>query len=198
MISPFMELASGILLYLESYKVRLTSNHTTSSSLLSLSNTHIDTMPSFLAALSDPKPYHILTYGTLLGSNLFQTFLAGPVAFKALPRPNFSQLQQAIFPLYFGFQTALPVVLALTWPGERLASAGDAVMRRNAGYRGLLAEENKWIALIPIALMFGTSLANLVWLGPATTKVMKERKHQGMLDMISRVRKGEIEDRLTQ
>lgn len=130
-------------------------------------------MPT-LASLSDPKNYHILTYGTLLGSNLFQTFLAGPLAFKALPRPSFSTLQQAIFPPYFTFQTALPIVLALTWPGEKIAS-----IRKNAGPMGLLEEENRWIALAPIMTMFVTSLANLLVLGPATTKVMKERKHQG-------------------
>jgi hypothetical protein len=135
-------------------------------------------MPSF-SSLSDPKAYHIITYGTLLGSNLFQTFLAGPVAFKALPRPSFSVLQQAIFPPYFTFQTALPIILALTWPGEKLASVGGAVARRNAGLSGLLADENRWIALIPVVTMFATSLLNLVLLGPATTKVMRERKHQG-------------------
>lgn len=36
-----------------------------------------------------------------------------------------------------------------------------------------------WDALIPIGVMFGTNLLNLLYLGPATTKVMKERKHQG-------------------
>ncbi|KAF7196421.1 Xanthocillin biosynthesis cluster protein D [Pseudocercospora fuligena] len=133
-------------------------------------------------SLFDPKNYHILTYGTLLGSNLFQTFLAGPLAFKALPRPSFSTLQQAIFPPYFTFQTALPLVLALTWPGEKLAQAGGAVARRHAGPYGLLEEENRWIALLPIVIMFGTSLLNLVALGPATTKVMKERKHQETRD----------------
>ncbi|SMQ50139.1 unnamed protein product [Zymoseptoria tritici ST99CH_1A5] len=131
----------------------------------------------FLASLTDPKPYHILTYGTLLGSNLFQTFINGPLAYNALPRPSFSTLQTAIFPVYFGIQTALPVVLALTWPGER-SVAGHV----NSGFKGLLAEENKWTALTPIALMFVTNLANLVWLGPATTKVMKERKHQETRD----------------
>ncbi|KAK3083594.1 hypothetical protein LTR53_020128, partial [Teratosphaeriaceae sp. CCFEE 6253] len=82
-------------------------------------------MPS-TASLSDPKAYHLLTYGTLLGSNLFQTFLNGPVAFTALPRAQFSTLQQAIFPPYFSFQTALPVILALTWPGDKLAGVGGA------------------------------------------------------------------------
>lgn len=63
-----------------------------------------------------------------------------------------------------------------------MASAGGAVVRKNAGYAGLLEEENLWTALIPIVLMAGTSLLNLAALGPATTKVMKERKHQGRSD----------------
>lgn len=137
-------------------------------------------MPTF-SSLSDPNAYHILTYGTLLGSNLFQTFLNGPVAYKALPRPQFSTLQQAIFPPYFSFQTALPIILALTWPGEKVAAAGSAAMRQNTGARGLLEGDNVLTALTPIAIMFGTSLLNLVLLGPATTKVMRERKHQGGL-----------------
>jgi len=138
-------------------------------------------MPS-LSSISDPKAYHIITYGTLLGSNLFQTFMAGPLAYQALPRPQFSQLQQAIFPPYFTLQTVLPLVLALTWPGEKLAAAGGAVARKSTGYAGVFEEENRWTALIPIALMCGTSLLNLVALGPATTKVMIQRKHQETRD----------------
>ncbi|KAI6867179.1 hypothetical protein KC338_g4513 [Hortaea werneckii] len=138
-------------------------------------------MPS-LSSISDPKAYHIITYGTLLGSNIFQTFLAGPLAFKALPRPSFSTLQTAIFPPYFALQTALPLVLALTWPGEKLAGLGGQALRSNAGWRGVLQEDNMWDALIPIGVMFGTNLLNLLYLGPATTKVMKERKHQETRD----------------
>ena len=133
-------------------------------------------MPS-LASFSDPKVYHILTYGTLLGSNLFQSFLAGPISFSCLPRAQFSTLQQKIFPPYFSFQTALPLVLALTWPGEKLARD---VLRKDVGWRGVAEGGNMWTALLPIAIIFGTSLLNLVVLGPATTKVMRERKHQGM------------------
>lgn len=95
------------------------------------------------------------------------------------PDYQISTLQQAIFPPYFGFQTALPIVLALTWPGDRLIAADDAVARQHAGYSGLLEQHNRWIALVPILTMFATSLANLLVLGPATTKVMKLRKHQG-------------------
>ncbi|KAM0720411.1 hypothetical protein Q7P37_004547 [Cladosporium fusiforme] len=138
-------------------------------------------MPS-LASLSDPKVYHILTYGTLLGSNLFQTFLGGPLAFKALPRPSFSTLQQAIFPPYFTFQAALPVLLAITWPGERLAAVGGSEVTQNAGFWGIFSEASLLTAGVPVALMFATSAANLLVFGPATTKVMKERKHQETRD----------------
>ena len=105
--------------------------------------------------------------------------MAGPVAFKVLPRPSFSQLQQAIFPPFFAFQTALPVILALTWPGDKIASTSAFTVRENAGWRGLTNEVNWWTALAPVGIMFATGLVNLVALGPATTKVMKERKHQG-------------------
>ena len=137
-------------------------------------------MPS-TASFSDPKVYHILTYGTLLGSNLFQTFLGGPLAFKALPRPQFSTLQQAIFPPYFTFQAALPVLLALTWPGDKIAQVGTKAITQNTGFWGILSDNSFWTAGIPVAIMFATSAANLFVFGPATTKVMKERKHQGKI-----------------
>jgi hypothetical protein len=137
-------------------------------------------MPS-TASFRDPKVFHILTYGTLLGSNLFQTFLGGPLAFKALPRPSFSTLQQAIFPPYFTFQAALPVLLALTWPGEKIAQVGGRELIQNAGFWGIFSENSLLTAGVPVFLMFATSAANLLVFGPATTKVMKERKHQGKM-----------------
>ncbi|TKA81324.1 hypothetical protein B0A55_02769 [Friedmanniomyces simplex] len=103
-------------------------------------------MPS-TTSLTSPTSYHLLTYGTLLGSNLFQTFLNGPISYTALPRAQFSTLQQAIFPPYFSLQTG-----------------------------------NFWDALVPIAVILGTSLVNLVVLGPATTRVMRRRKHQETRD----------------
>jgi hypothetical protein len=102
-----------------------------------------------------------------------QTFVGGVIAYKALARPQFSQLQQKIFPVYFGIQTALPVVLALTYPGSGIP-LGVA-----SGFSGALAEVNKWSVLVPLATIFVTSVANPLFLGPATTRVMRERKVQG-------------------
>jgi hypothetical protein len=156
--------------------------HLDSSVSSHTSGPHISTaiMPS-TASFSDPKVYHILTYGTLLGSNLFQTFLGGPLAFKALPRPQFSTLQQAIFPPYFTFQAALPVLLALTWPGDKIAQVGVKAITQNTGFWGIFSDNSFWTAGVPVAIMFATSAANLFVFGPATTKVMKERKHQGKI-----------------
>jgi hypothetical protein len=100
-----------------------------------------------------------------------QTFVGGIVSYQALPRPQFSQLQQKLFPVYFGLQTAFPAILALTYPGSKLLSI-------QSGLQGVLAD--RWGALFPIATIFVTSLANWAFIGPATTRIMRDRKHQGI------------------
>ncbi|GLI73755.1 hypothetical protein PoHVEF18_001984 [Penicillium ochrochloron] len=122
--------------------------------------------------MTDPRPYHILSYGTLLGSQVFQSFVGGIVAFRALPRPQFATLQTAIFPVYFSMQTALPIVVALT------ASRGGQAL----GLSGLAAPENRYNTLLPMATVAITGLINMFVLRPLTTKTMRERKHQETRD----------------
>ncbi|KAH6668031.1 hypothetical protein B0J14DRAFT_176910 [Halenospora varia] len=129
-----------------------------------------------LSIFKSPAPYHIITYGTLLGSQFFQSFIGGVVAFKVLTRPQFSQLQQKLFPIYFGMQTALPAVLALTYPGSA-SPLGTA-----SSLSGVLADSNRWSVLVPLATMFVGGLINMVYVGPATTKIMRERKVQETRD----------------
>lgn len=157
-----------------------------------------------LSSLTSLAPYHILryspghfdatihigeiiansrSYGTLLGTEVFQSFIAGVQAYRVLPRPQFATLQSALFPIYFSMQTALPIVMAITYPGER-----SAVGNTNIGLSGVLAEVNRFGVLLPLVTIFATSAANLAIIGPATTKCMRERKHQGKL----RVRGGDI------
>ena len=71
-------------------------------------------------------------------------------------------------------QTALPVALALTFPGGSSENAKVA-----SGMAGLMLDQNRYSVLLPISTMFLLNLVNLTFLGPATTKVMKQRKHQG-------------------
>ncbi len=48
---------------------------------------------------------HLLFYATLLGAELFQTFILTKVSFHALPRSAFITLQKRLFPVYFRAQT---------------------------------------------------------------------------------------------
>ncbi|KAI2792517.1 hypothetical protein POX_b02555 [Penicillium oxalicum] len=122
--------------------------------------------------MTDPRPYHILSYGTLLGTQVFQSFVGGIVAFRALPRPQFATLQTAIFPVYFSMQTALPIVVALT-----ASRHGQAL-----GLSGLAAPENRFNTLLPMATVAITGLINMFVLRPLTVKTMRERKHQETRD----------------
>lgn len=78
-------------------------------------------------------------------------------------------------------QTALPVVLALTYPARKSILAVGAP-ESSGGLLGVLEAGNRWTVLVPIATMFVAGLANMVVIGPATTQTMKERKHQETRD----------------
>lgn len=92
--------------------------------------------------------------------------------FKTVTRQAFSAIQTGLFPIYFGLQTAIPVILALTFPGNTLFGLPS-------GIQGLLDESHRYASLLPIATMFVTGLVNLVVLYPVVTDVMKERRGQG-------------------
>lgn len=94
--------------------------------------------------------------------------------FRVLERPSFSAAQSALFPIYFSLQTALPIVLALTYPG----SSGPLGV--TSGITGFLDESNRYDTLLPLAVAFVTGAANLFVLLPATTKIMADRRAQGM------------------
>ncbi|KAK5664055.1 hypothetical protein OQA88_269 [Cercophora sp. LCS_1] len=113
------------------------------------------------------------SYGTLLGTTFFHTFVGGIVSFQVLARPQFSLLMAKLFPVYFTMQTALPLVLALTYPGSLSTESGIA---------GVLDESVRSTVLVPIASIFVTALANLAVVGPATTKCMDQRKLQERKD----------------
>ncbi|KAI4191770.1 MAG: hypothetical protein LQ346_004622 [Caloplaca aetnensis] len=94
-------------------------------------------------------------------------------------RAQFASLQAAIFPIYFGLQTALPVLLALTYPAAR-SSTGFS--QSQSGFSGFLAEQNRYDVLAPIAMVFAINVANLTYVGPETNKTMRLRKHQETRD----------------
>lgn len=102
--------------------------------------------------------------------------MGGIIAYRTLPRPQFSTLQASMIPVYFTLQASLPVVVALTYPGER-PFGGRGV----SGLSGVLAEGNRTTALYPLLTMFLAGLTNRLVLGPMTAKIMRQRRHQGLL-----------------
>lgn len=95
-----------------------------------------------------------------------QTFVGGVVAYKALPRPMFSQLQQRIFPIYFTLQSVLPVLVLATHPS---ASISSLLSPASPSFNS---------TTVPLLLVLASSLLNLAVVGPATTRTMRERKKQ--------------------
>lgn len=121
--------------------------------------------------LLSPAPYHIISYGTLLGTTFFHSFINGFTQIKVLPRSQFAAVQNKLFPVYFSMQSVIPVILALTYPG------GGPYGTR-AGIVGLLDPTNRWTFVVPLVAMAATGLANLLILLPATQKCMEARKAQ--------------------
>ena len=88
------------------------------------------------------------------------------VCYMCLPRPQFSSLQKRIFPVYFGLQTALVAVTAITYPSGSLVALG----------------QNKLDATV-LSLTLGISVLNLLVFGPRTSQAMVERAHQGSISI---------------
>lgn len=68
--------------------------------------------------------------------------------------------------------------MALTYPGvKNVSPLGGA--NESSSIWGLLEERNRWSVGAPIVGILVCNVVNLAWAGPVTTKIMKERKHQG-------------------
>lgn len=117
---------------------------------------------SLPAVLTTLAPYHLISYATLLGSSLFQTFVNTKICYTELPRSAFTTLQKRLFPVYFRCQALLLVLTAATLPPYGPAS--------------LLRDRRDWIPFAAIGL---TTMANLFTYGPRTRQAMIDRTHQG-------------------
>jgi hypothetical protein len=106
---------------------------------------------------------------------VFHSFVGGIVSFRVLSRPQFSVLQQNLFPIYFGLQAILPVLITMTYPSPAPASVPNS-------FRGVLHSDNETHVLVPLALMMMAGVVNWAIVGPETTKVMRKRKHQETKD----------------
>lgn len=147
--------------------------------------------PSTTLVVCTHSTHTTRSYGTLLGSTLFQSFISGVVAFRVLPRPQFSTLQKHTFPIYFALQSIAPVAMALTYPRgptsllpSFLLPSSPAAPPPSFSFfapASTSTSSNKLASWLH-ATMFVTAVVNLVYVGPKTTEIMGIRKHQETRD----------------
>ncbi|KAH3688714.1 hypothetical protein WICPIJ_000314 [Wickerhamomyces pijperi] len=95
---------------------------------------------------------HLLLYSLSFGGVTYYSYVASPIAFKSLPREQFSALQSHVFPQFFITQAIAPIFIGLTSPFA-LTTAG----------------------LSALAIGAVSGLANSIWLLPKTKALKEER-----------------------
>lgn len=101
---------------------------------------------------------HVLAYGSLLGTLIFNTFIVGLTMFANMPRQMFGRVQAKMFPKYFSLTTAaLLILLAGHWlySPAGLSAAAPGVT--------------------PLLWAVGLNVVNLLFIEPYVTKMMFER-----------------------
>ncbi|KAI8616900.1 hypothetical protein BC830DRAFT_1080286 [Chytriomyces sp. MP71] len=121
-------------------------------------------LPSYLPGLHS---CHVVALGTLTGMVLHTTFVNSIIQYQTLSKSIFGHLQNAQFPPYFAIGSAC--ALFLTASTARLG--GFASLPAALSASGAGAFQTKLMAAAALG-----SVANWLWVGPVTTRVMLERK----------------------
>ena len=87
------------------------------------------------------------------GGACFYSFVASPIAFQILERPQFSILQNKVFPIYFKLQSIAPLFLAASTP-----VSGSYIIYSILSFASI------------------TGMTNLFWLLPWARSVKEQRK----------------------
>ncbi|CAG7946931.1 unnamed protein product [Penicillium nalgiovense] len=116
-------------------------------------------MESFLKTVGNLLPYHLLSYGALLGTELYQSFINTKICYQALPMKEFIILQKRLFPVYFGTQVGLTALTAATHPP----------------YSILSLIQDPW-SVAPLAVAGLTGCLNWFIYGPRTTTATLVRR----------------------
>lgn len=127
-------------------------------------------MVAFLDVVGNLLPYHLLSYGALLGTELYQarllslkqasdlmtnqiqSFINTKICYQALPMKEFILLQKRLFPIYFGTQVGLTALTAATHPPYSIFSL----------------VQDPW-SITPLAIVGLTGCLNWFIYGPRTT-----------------------------
>lgn len=134
-------------------------------------------MVAFLDVVGSLLPYHLLSYGALLGTELYQvrllsleqasdlvtnqmqSFVNTKICYQALPMKEFIILQKRLFPIYFGTQVGLTALTAATHPPYSIFSLA----------------QDPW-SVAPLAIAGLTGCLNWFIYGPRTTTATLVRR----------------------
>lgn len=122
-------------------------------------------------------PLHLLSFSTLLGTQIWQSFAVTKIAFQSLPRSAFTTLNRRIFRAYFLGQSILVLVTAITAPSNPVLE--NLPFRISAG-RSSRSAVTTWAATF--AVMACSSLLNLFLWEPRSRRAMIDRTHQETRD----------------
>lgn len=89
------------------------------------------------------------------------------LCFRHLPRPQFTNLNKHVFPIYFSLQLGLVLLTVATYPPQSFLS---------------LVRQGHWNEYVPLALNVIMAALNAGVYGPRTLKLMVERTHQETRD----------------
>jgi len=126
-------------------------------------------------------PLHLLSFSTLLGTQLWQTFIVTKIAFQSLPRSAFTTLNKRIFRAYFLSQSILVLITAITVPNNPVL---ESLPVRLSGARSIDQGATTWAATFTI--MASSSLLNLFLWEPRSRRAMIDRIHQETRDRDSK------------
>ncbi|KAJ5947956.1 hypothetical protein N7466_000971 [Penicillium verhagenii] len=73
-------------------------------------------MDAILQTVGNLLPYHLLSYGALLGTELYQSFVNTRLCYRHLPTREFLLFNKHVFPTYFTCQIGLAALTAATRP----------------------------------------------------------------------------------
>ncbi|KAL7410029.1 hypothetical protein BDY24DRAFT_444383 [Mrakia frigida] len=118
---------------------------------------------TFLSLLT-PQGGHLLAFATCWGLNFYQSFVNGPVAYKALPRLQFRSLQAAIFPYYFALNTLASTYLVGSQYLSHPSSSSLLSLSSPASFQ-----------IVSLATHLACHALNMTVVGPKATKVMQRR-----------------------
>lgn len=116
----------------------------------------------------DARTIHLLAFGTVLGNQIWVSFVGGPIQYSNLPRQTFGVLQSKIFPYFFGLNGALSLLLVGTL-------AREFKVIREHPFDIFDATVYQAFTLATCAL---SHIVNGLVIGPASSKIMYDRHRQ--------------------